>query len=330
MSRKRTIYVSLFVLILVASGGAVGYWLFLRSTKPAANDGIHAAGTLLPVVRRQVCYENGLQGTITKFDVDPGDLVPENRTLMHLHDVELEKHLQDLLQKRNGAIQKAEALDNQANSAPNNQEATSKRDEAGIQRAMAKSMGEQIDTIRAMMDKAQDAGGKGQSDFVVKAPRFLPEEAAQVRGRPQWTILNTTFKKDLAGRAVRPSDPLLRLGAVDGPWELEILIPQKRLGEVKLAFEQLHAEELDVDFLLRSDPTKKFLGKLRKDRIAGEANPSHDESSSLATGTSEPAVIAFVRIEPVDNDIPVDRRVPPELRVSGTELDAKIRSDVAR
>ena len=38
------------------------------------------------------------------------------------------------------------------------------------------------------------------------------------------------------------------------------------LGQVLLAFERLHTDELDVDFLLRSDPTKKFLGKLRRDK----------------------------------------------------------------
>ena len=144
-----------------------------------------------------------------------------------------------------------------------------------------------------------------------------------LHGQPMWTILNTTFKEEMTDRAVRPSDPILRLGAKNGPWELEMKIPQKHIGQVKLAFERLHTDELDVDFLLRSDPTRKFLGKLRKDKIAGEANVSRDESSSSATGESEPVVVAYVRID--GEDIPADRRVPPELLLSGTEVHAKVR-----
>src|SRR5437016_1006386 len=79
---------------------------------------------------------------------------------------------------------------------------------------------------------------------------------------------------------------------------------------------------LDVDFLLRSDPTRVFRGKLHRHKVGGEANPSHDEAAS-ASNEAEPVVVAYVRID--GDDIDADRRVPPELLLSGTEVHAKVR-----
>jgi hypothetical protein len=278
-------------------------------------------GKLVPQVRRYVYYD-GIQGTITKFDVNAGDIVQENRTLLHLHDVEQEKRLFDLVNSRNKAIDQAKALEAQSKD-PGERDPAGKAAEASSLRDQAERLQKQIETILKSKDVSRE--GDREVTFNVKAPHFLTEEAALLHGQPQWTILNTTFREELTGRAVRPMDPILRLGAKNGPWEIEMKIPQKHIGQVKLAFERLGTDELDVDFLLRSDPTRKFLGKLRKDKIASEANPSHDESSSSATGEAEPVVVAYVRIEPIDNDIPPDRRVPPELLLAGTEVHAKVR-----
>jgi hypothetical protein len=131
-------------------------------------------------------------------------------------------------------------------------------------------------------------------------------------------VLNSNFKEDLVGKAVKPSEPILRLGAKDGPWELELKIPQKHIGQVLYAFERLKVQELDVDFLLTADPTRKFKGKLSRDKIAGEANPNRDDNNE-----SEPVVIAYVRID--DPSIPADYRIPPELLLTGTEVHTKVR-----
>src|SRR5262249_50323772 len=104
---------------------------------------------------------------------------------------------------------------------------------------------------------------------------------------------------------------------------LEIKIPQKHLGQVLLAFEHEKTDVLDVDFLLRSDPTRVFRGKLHRGKIAGEAKPSQDEASASSTSEAEPVALAYVTI--AGDGIDPDKQVPPELLLSGVEVHAKVR-----
>jgi hypothetical protein len=137
-------------------------------------------------------------------------------------------------------------------------------------------------------------------------------------GRPQWTVLNSNFEEEWHNRLAQPSDALLRLGAKEGPWEIVLRISQKYIGQVLEGFEYQHTDVLEVDFLLRSDPTHTYRGLLRRDRIAGEATPGRDDNNE-----PEPYVLAFLQVE--GDDIPPDMRLPRNSLVSGTEVHAKIR-----
>ena len=131
-----------------------------------------------------------------------------------------------------------------------------------------------------------------------------------------WTILSTNFKEDLTERAVKPTDELLRLGAKDGPWEIETKIPQQNIGHILMAYHDLNSDVLDVEFILRADSSRKFHGKLRRDRIGGEAMPAGNDQEN-----PDPMVTAFVTITKEDL---VKLRVD-NLLVSGTEIRAKVR-----
>src|SRR5262249_18828061 len=108
-----------------------------------------------------------------------------------------------------------------------------------------------------------------------------------------------------------------------GPWELELKIPQKHLGQVLLAFQRENTDVLDVDFLLKSDPTRVFRGKLHRGRIAGEAKPSQEEAAATSTSEAEPVAVAYVEI--AGDGIDKDKEVPEELLLSGVEVHAKVR-----
>jgi hypothetical protein len=141
-------------------------------------------------------------------------------------------------------------------------------------------------------------------------------------------ILNADFRENLVGRRVQPHEQLIRIGATSAvpklsEWEIELKVPQKHVGQVLYAFERQN--ELDVDLLVKMDPTRVFTGKLRRDKLAWQANPdknAHDEP--------EPVLLAYVRISPIKNangedDIPESARVPSALLVAGSEVDSKIR-----
>ena len=113
-------------------------------------------------------------------------------------------------------------------------------------------------------------------------------------------ILTDDFRDNLLGRLVKPNEPLLNIGFTDKhapkrqDWEIKLKIPQKHVGQVLRAYDSLPpGGELDVDVLVMSQPDAgSFRAKLKKDKIAWQANPQKDENNE-----SEPVVLAWARIE---------------------------------
>src|SRR5262249_17963113 len=97
------------------------------------------------------------------------------------------------------------------------------------------------------------------------------------------------------------------------------------IGQILSAFNYLKeqqgkpVDELDVDLLVKSDPTHPYRGKLSRSKIAALAVPHQNDSSN----ENEPVVFASVRLD--GDDIPEDLRVPRNLFTTGTEVHAKVR-----
>src|SRR5690606_15503113 len=98
--------------------------------------------------------------------------------------------------------------------------------------------------------------------------------------------------------------------------------PQKHIGKVLKAYEDLDTDKLDVDYKLQTHPTLVFKGKLPRSRIAGQANVTQADPEQ-----AEPNVIAYVEID--DPAIEEAYRLPRHTRmggtVSGAEVHARIR-----
>ena len=272
---------------------------------------MESKGLLLPQVRK-VIY-SPVPGKVDHFDTFPGEVIEGQRKLATMFDRELEDRIRALITERENALHEASAADQAAKEALNPNDKTSLRAKAQQQAFLAAEKDKLIHRLNA----TANADPQNPGTFFLKAPAITPEEGALLTRR-EWTVLSGDFKNELTGKAVKPSDPILKLGAKDGPWEIELKIPQKHIGQVLYAYERLKTDVLDVDFLLLSDATQKYRGKLYRDKIAGEANPSRDDNNE-----SEPVVLAYVRID--DENIDPDYRLPHELLLSGTEVHAKVR-----
>jgi hypothetical protein len=164
----------------------------------------------------------------------------------------------------------------------------------------------ELDAIRARVHAEET--GRGVGYFMLKAP---------IAG----TVLDSNFRQELAGRSVKQNEQILRLGDKKGHWEVEMKIPQKHIGQVLQAYKTEDPnEELAVDIVLRSTPTKTYRGMLARRDIGGEAMPNRDDNNE-----AEPVVLAYVRIE--GDDIPQASRIPHDdnFLVTGTEAVAKVR-----
>jgi hypothetical protein len=269
-------------------------------------------GKLVPWARRAIYAPAA--GMVEEFEVEPGQPVPEGAPLAILFSPEVEQRLSTLAQEIKGAHDEMEQA-NINSMLPNVPQLDKNmyRDKMMIQKdRWERKSHERSEYIRFTNARPERLGA-----FELRAPQFTLEEKLRVN-HLQWTVLSGNFKDDWVGRTAKPSDPLLRLGAKDGPWEIEMRIPQKHISQVLKAYERNGVKVLDVDFVTRSDPTRTYRGKLYRDKIASEAVPNRDEKDE-----SEPEVIAYVSID--DDDIDLNYRLSRESLTSGTEIHAKVR-----
>jgi hypothetical protein len=274
-----------------------------------------ASGQLVPVVRRVVYPPE--EGMIQEFYVQPGESVAPRRALALVYSKTLYDKIQTLRQEIKQAREAARKAEADVSQVADEKDRAAKQAEARKQRDLYLSKDAALQALQKRTDAVNEPGRDGF--FYLRAPDFTDEEESKI-GRHEWTVLSPTFQQEWTGRGVKPSDAILRLGAKDGPWELELKIPQKHIGQVLQAYERQGKgkDTLDVDFLLRSDPTRTFKGKLARDRIAAEATPAKEGESD-----SEPVVLAYVRID--GSDIAGKDRVPREMLQAGIEVRSKVR-----
>jgi hypothetical protein len=277
---------------------------------------MEAKGDLQPQVRVSV-YARTPTGYIERFAVQPNDTVQPGRELVQVQDLQTGSRIAQLYVEAKNAFRDAsvfESMMRDPSASP--EKKTEYQNSAAQQRMLGEQKQREFEVNLKNVDFKRAANFQ-EGIYYVKAPQFTTEDFPKV-AKAEWTVLTTNFHQDLTGRTVQPNEPLLRLGAKSGPWEVELKIPQKNIGQVLEAFKREGTDTLEVDFLLRTDPTRKFKGILERDKIAGQANPSQDD-----TGEAEPVVLAKVRID--GPGISEDERVPRELLLSGTEVHAKIR-----
>jgi len=262
-----------------------------------------AKGQLLPTERRWIF--SPVPGQVVDFapGMEPGSGVTRDMNLVQMRDIELENNLIKLRAEISGAEQKIGALNQKISSrdTPENERLSAIAEKRGEEVVLERKTSEQ----RLLRERVH-ADPNQRGVFWLRAP---------IDG----TLLSWDFKETLKGRPVKPSDPLLRVGAKDKGWEVELKIPSKHIGQILQAFQATNApKELDVDLLVVSAPTRTFKGKLSRDKISGTADPNRDDANE-----SDPVVLASVRID--GKDIPADQRIPPDLLVTGTEVHSKVR-----
>jgi hypothetical protein len=268
-----------------------------------------STGELLPEVRAWVF--SPAEGRIERFQVAPNDKVPEDYILAYMHDFDLENKLTELNAQIEGSLRTEQTFEGEMSRGG---VAPSDKMHLAEQLAQARSQRIQKEKTKELLVKkyqAQDQGGL----FKLVAPKFPPTR--EFSADRNWTVLNRDFRENLGGKNVKPSDQLLRLGFVEGFWEVQLKIPQKHIGQVLRGFERENTDELDVDLLVKSAPTRVFKGKLARDRVGGEAVPNMTDQQE-----NEPVVLCSVRI--TGDDIPKDDQISRELLVTGTEVHAKV------
>jgi hypothetical protein len=269
-----------------------------------------ANGQMLPLERARIYAST--PGRIDEFLINQNDRVGAGQPLVVMFDNELKSTLAKLKAEAFGAAgMYRDALQTKENTRTpaDGAKLAAEADKYRI------TMDTSVDQFNSLL-RIHNADQNRLGVFRLIAPPFTDLSATK-RDR-WWTVLDADFREKLH-QTVKPSDPIVRLGNVDGRWELELKIPQKHIGQVRSAFKSDDPDaRLDVTLLVTSAPTRKFRGVLIQDKTSKEATPNRDEHNESA-----PVVIAYVSLD--DPSIPEDQRVPHDLLVTGVEVHAKIR-----
>ncbi len=264
---------------------------------------MEAKGQLLPIKRGQVFATR--PGIIKEImaNVQPGKRVAKDQQLFRLFDEQLAREVIGIKTK----ILIAENTIKGASKDPKDPDRPNTSPDVVQATIELNSLLEQ----RELLFKRNNAILEEPGHFWVKAP---------ISG----IVLTSDFKENLLGRPVKPDQPLLRIGQADmekkklSEWEIELRIPQTNIGQVLNAFKRFNDQDLDVDLLVRSEPTASYRGKLPRSQVAFEAVPNRNEQNE-----SEPVVIARVKID--SKDIPPEARIPTSQLLSGIEVSTRIR-----
>lgn len=271
---------------------------------------LEANGQLLPIERQKAFPPHA--GNIQNFLIEQNSEVDAGAVLATLYDPELESQLRKLRQEIFSAQNMVRTVAGQLELAKDQSELTRLKGQKSQAEAQLTAKANELQLLLDVNHCLRDQPGK----FQLVAPKFSPRAVTHI---PKWKVLDADFR-EIKNRYVKPSDAVLRLGDCHGPWEIELKIPQKHIGQVMRAFEAQKTAnpKLDVDLLVTSTPTQTYRGVLYLDKTAREAVPNRDDHNESA-----PVVIAYVSLD--DPSIPPDLRVPRNLMVSGVEVHAKVR-----
>ncbi len=273
---------------------------------------MEANGKLLPKQRSYMFPP--IQGHVVDFkkDLKSGSVVTKGMELMRIHSLDWAAKIRQLELERDTAKKQSEEISNRLRKLnPTDQAAINLVKDQILADATYHAKNKELEKIYEQYNADRNIPGL----FRLVAPRT-------------GVVLTGDFRENLLHRFVNPSEPLIRIGFIPPKnlpkfWEIELKIPQKHVGQVLAAFENVERSEdgeryLDVDFLLVSQPTAVYKGKLAYSKVSKEAIPDKTDNNE-----SEPVVKALVNIS--SEDIPEESRVPISQLLTGTEVHARVR-----
>jgi hypothetical protein len=268
------------VLAGVAALAAIAALVFIP-----ADLRLEGKGTLEPVHRRDVFAE--IDGVVERLEtsLDHGAGVEEGQLLALLRNTDLEVAITDVLGRK----------------------ASSEEQLVATRRAMLE------ETKITADERARMAGRAAQLEREIEslATQLLLYETKkkdlEVRSPIDGVIVTWQVRDRLLLRPVEKGQVLMRVADKTGPWELEVHMPDDRLGYVNRALAEAQAEgrELEVDYILATDPGTRHYGTVKEiheqAEVRGEQgntvlvritiDPTRHEKEELGAGASVTARI---------------------------------------
>jgi len=215
---------------------------------------LQAKGTLEPIERRDVFA--GIEGVVTEVAVKHDDQVREGQLLARLRNTDLEMAITDVIGQQTITQEQIDALNRQV-LADRGRSADQRRQVAS--QVLAQVL--ELKKKQLSLDEQLTLYRKKQEELKVLSP---------IRGEVvSWDVDNL-----LIHRPVQRGQVLMRVADPEGPWQLELNMPEKRMGHIIRAREKIKREDPDkdlrVEFILATDPATTYEGTVTEIHLSAE------------------------------------------------------------
>ncbi len=229
---------------------------------------IEAKGTLEPVDRRDVYAE--VDGRVVEVPVKHGQVVEPGQTLVRLEDNELEIQIQEARGQEAVASQAIDRIFRTLQLVGGN-----KAEAASLQGQYTE---EQEKLVNA----------RAQLALLTEKQRLL-NIVSPIRGQ----VVTADVYNLLIRRPVQRGVKLMRVADWDGPWRLEVLVPDHHIGFVRDAEQQLEEYQgaLPVEFILKNDPGTKRRGTMTEVDLAAEVHGENGNSVRVKVAVDKDELI---------------------------------------
>lgn len=203
---------------------------------------LEANGVLQPKMQQQVFAHT--DGEVEEVYVDHAQQVVAGQPLLKLKNRELE-------------IQKTELI--------GQLEETLER-KVSLGALSSDSSGDRIERMKLLgeLDELEK-----RRETIVEQIKLVEEREAQlIRTSPiNGVVMDWKLKEKLRARPVRTGQVLVNIADPNGDWELELMMPEKRMKYLDDAIKESSDSSLPVDFIMSTDPSLDHAGKLYVDSI---------------------------------------------------------------
>ena len=192
-------------------------------------------GVLIPESRRNV-FAN-ISGVVREVFVDHGQKVEKDQPLVRMENIELDQQIST-------AAGKSEELTALISSVRTSMSETRGENEAPRTENIA-ALEAQLKSVERELTLLKD-----------KAKRLT------ITSPIEGSVVTYDVNDILRDRPVQRVDALMEVADLEGNWQLELDLPDRKIGHVLRAFEENDRKPLDVEFILAADPGETLKGKL--------------------------------------------------------------------
>ena len=232
---------------LAALVGVVGVVLALVFVQ--ADFDLEGRGALQPERQREVFVNQ--DGVVEQIHVKHGAKVKKDQLLLELDNTDLNVRLQDVIGRLEQARKQRESYGRlrRDRTLP-----ASKQNEFGAQEQEAAQRCLDLQTQLRLLLKQQ--------------------EELQVLSPIDGEVVTWDVNKLLRQRPVNRGEVLLKVADPTGPWELEVYMPENRMGHIAATAKQ-QSDKLKVEYIVATDPRRRFHGTVREIGAAAHLHEEH-------------------------------------------------------